>query len=144
MKVFFVFFLFFSLSLSAQDEIALYNSDGEATAYIDTGDKDLTIYLWAGAPVAYLYSKSGEFHVYGFNGQHLGWLIDGILRDHEGQVVASTKDAINMLTQLEPLKGFKEAKPFKNFKENIPYKPYLENFWSSKNLKLFLLRGIDN
>ncbi len=34
----------------------------------------LTIYLWGGKPVAYLSAESDDgFHVYGFNGKHLGW-----------------------------------------------------------------------
>lgn len=37
-----------SLNLSAQDEISLFNSDGDSTAFIDTEDDDLTIYLWGG------------------------------------------------------------------------------------------------
>lgn len=49
--------VFSSLKLFAQDEISLFNSDGEATAYIDTEDDDLTIYLWGGKPVAYLHKK---------------------------------------------------------------------------------------
>ncbi len=48
-------------------EITLFDSKGEAIAYIDTSD-ELTIYLWDGDPVAYLYDD----HVYGFNGKHLG------------------------------------------------------------------------
>ena len=136
--------LLFSLNLSAQDEISLFNSDGDATAYIDTEDDDLTIYLWGGKPVAYLHKKSGEFHVYGFNGNHLGWFIDGIIRDHEGDAVGATKDATSMYTNYEPYKGYKEYKPYKGYKEYAPYKPYLSSSWSSMNFKLFLLQGVDD
>ena len=38
-------------------EISLFDSDGEAVAYIDTSD-DFTIYLWKGKPVAYLDNTS--------------------------------------------------------------------------------------
>jgi hypothetical protein len=49
-------------------------------------DDDMTIYLWAGKPVAYLdLVGSGEFDVYGFNGQHLGWFANGAIRNHFGQ-----------------------------------------------------------
>ena len=135
--------LLFSLNLSAQDEISLFNSDGDATAYIDTEDDDLTIYLWGGKPVAYMFKKSGEFHVYGFNGNHLGWFIDGIIRDHEGDAIGATKDAIRMYTNYEPYKSYKQYKPYKAYKEYSPYKPYLSSSWSSMNFKLFLLQGID-
>jgi len=136
--------LLFSLNLSAIDEILLFNSDGDATAYIDTEDDDLTIYLWGGKPVAYLHKKSGEFHVYGFNGNHLGWFIDGIIRDYEGDAVGAKKDATDMYTNYEPYKGYKEYKPYKGYKEYAPYKPYLSSSWSSMNFKLFLLKGIDD
>ena len=136
--------LLFSMNLSAQDEISLFNSDGDTTAYIDTEDDDLTIYLWGGKPVAYLHKKSGEFHVYGFNGNHLGWFIDGIIWDHEGDVVGAIKEATSMYTNYEPYKGYKEYKPYKGYKEYAPYKPYLSRSWSSMNFKLFLLQGIDD
>ena len=52
------------------DEISLFNSEGKPVAYIA---EELTIYLWSGKPVAYLdEDSSGGFHVYGFNGKHLG------------------------------------------------------------------------
>lgn len=35
-------------------EITLFNSDGEAVAYINDSDSDLPIYMWDGTPVAYL------------------------------------------------------------------------------------------
>lgn len=127
----------------AQGEISLFNSDGEATAYIDTDDDDLTIYLWGGKPVAYLHNSNGEFNIYGFNGNHLGWFIDGIVRDHDGDAVGATEDATSMYTQYEPYKGYKEYKPYKSYKEYAPYKPYLSNSWSSTNFKLFLLTGAD-
>lgn len=143
-KYLIVALLLLSFNLSAQDEISLFNSDGEATAYIDTEDDDLTIYLWGGKPVAYLYKKSGEFHVYGFKGTHLGWFIDGIIRDHDGDAVGATEDATSMYTQYEPYKGYKEYKPYKSYREYAPYKPYLSSSWSSTNFKIFLLQGVDD
>ncbi len=38
-------------------EVTLYDSEGDAVAYIDT-DRDLTIYIWEGNPVAYLADNS--------------------------------------------------------------------------------------
>jgi hypothetical protein len=48
------------------DEFSLFNSQGKATAYLDTS-AGLTFYLWTGEPVAYLDDDS----IYGFNGKHL-------------------------------------------------------------------------
>ena len=136
--------LFIYSDLFAQDEISLFNHDGEAVAYIDSEDDDLTIYLWGGRPVAYLFSKSGEFHVYGFNGTHLGWFIDGIIRNHDGDAVGATEEATTMYTQYEPYKGYKEYKPYKSYRDYAPYKPYFSRSWSSMNFKLFLLMGVNN
>jgi len=83
-------------------EISIYDSEGEAVAYIDTSE-DFTIYLWKGKPVAYLDGSS----VYGFNGKHLGWFKDGIIWDHKGYGVGFVKGAVNKLTKLEKLKGLK-------------------------------------
>lgn len=134
-------FSFFLVSLTyAQSEISLFNSDGEATTYIDTDDA--TIYLWEGKPVAYLHKKGGAYHIYGFNGEHLRWFVDGIVRDHEGNAVGVTESATNMYTGYESYKGYKEQKPYKDHREYAPYQPYFSNSWSSINLSGFLIQGI--
>lgn len=117
-------------------EIAIYDSDGEAGAYIAT-DNDLTIYLWEGKPVAYLHDSS----VWGFNGKHLGWFEDGIIWDHKGNAVGCVRGATSMLYALEPLKGLKELKPLKSLKELKPLKPLKTQKWSSMPLVLFLSSG---
>jgi len=129
----FTFFLFSNLIAK---EISFYDSKGAAVAYIDTDD-ELTIYLWQGKPVAYLVGDS----IYGFNGKHLGWLEDGIIRDHSGNAVGFTKGSVNMFTQFESFKGFKAFKPFKAFKEFAPLKPFYSNSWSKTDLSLFLSQG---
>ena len=128
-------------TVSFSQEISLFDKDGDAVAYIDTDD-DLTIYLWTGKPVCYLYSSSGKYHVYGFNGSHLGWFIDGVIRDHDGDAVGVTKDATSMYTNYEPYKGYKEYKPYKSYREYAPYQPYLSSSFSSTNFKIFLLQGL--
>jgi hypothetical protein len=133
-------FAFFPLFVTAQ-EITLFDSDGEAKAYIDTDDEDLTIYLWEGTPVAYLVSNDGDFGIYGFNGKHLGWFEDGILRDHEGYALGFIEGAVNKTTKYEPSKGYKKYKPYKSYKEYAPYKPYYKNKFSNTPLSLFLRKG---
>ena len=142
--ILFLYLLTYSSFAFSQDEISLFNSKGKPVAYIDTDDDDLTIYLWDGKPVAYLSKSGGEFHIYGFNGKHLGWYIKGIIRDHEGDAVGSTKEATSTYKEYEPFKSYKQYKPYKSYKEYAPYKPYLGTSWSSTNLKLFLLQGIDD
>jgi hypothetical protein len=133
-------FACFPLFAIAQ-EITLFDSDGEAKAYIDTDDDDLTIYLWAGTPVAYLVPDDEDFDIYGFNGKHLGWFEEGIVRDHEGYALGFIKGAVNMYTKYEPYKGYKEYKPYKSYKEYAPYKPYYKNKFSNIPLSLFLRKG---
>jgi hypothetical protein len=126
---------------SKAEEITLFNSVGEAIAYIDADDDDLTIYLWNGTPVAYLDPSGDAFDIYGFNGKHLGWFEDGIVRDHEGYGVGFQKGATSIYTKYEPYKSYKQYKPYKSYKEYAPYKPYYKTQFSGESLSLFLSKG---
>lgn len=55
-----IFFLGLTSNVIAK-QITLFDSDGDAIAYIDTND-DLTIYLWSGKPVAFssVYKQRGQ------------------------------------------------------------------------------------
>ncbi len=121
------------------DEISLYDSTGKATAYVA---EELTIYLWSGKPVAYLDKDSaGGFHVYGFNGKHLGWFVGGVLRDDQGKAVGAVAEAFATPPRSDPFKSFKQFTPFKAFQEFAPFRPAFSNTWSDTSLKLFLLQG---
>lgn len=124
---------------SKAEEITLFNSDGDAIAYIDADD--LTIYLWNGTPVAYLDPNGDAYNIYGFNGKHLGWFEDGIVRDHEGYGLGFKKGATSTYTKYEPYKSYKQYKPYKNYKEYAPYKPYYKTQFSNESLALFLSKG---
>lgn len=127
------------MASSYAQEISLYDKDGEAVAYIDTSD-DLTIYLWGGAPVAYL----EDGNIWGFNGNHLGWFEDGIMRNQNGDVVGFVKGAVSgVFINFESFKGFKDFKGFKGFKEFVPFKPFYSNSFSNMPLSLFLALGKD-
>jgi hypothetical protein len=126
-------------ALRYADEITLFGSDATPVAYIAD---DFTIYMWSGDPVAYLDSDPvGGFHVFGFNGKHLGWYVSGVLRDHGGNVVGARREVFSSTVKLEPFKSFKKFKPFKSFKEFAPFRPFLSNTWSKKYLDEFLLEG---
>jgi hypothetical protein len=142
-KLFFLTLLFSSLLLSSfknygDDEISLFDKSGDAKAYIAD---DLTIYLWDGNPVAYLFKSGSDWHIYGFNGNHLGWYVDDIIYDNNGFAIGAQKDATNMLTSIEPIKGVKGIKPIKNIKEIVPIKPILSNTWGRTPLVIFLKAG---
>lgn len=134
--------LLFLSNFSISQEISLFNSDGDATAYIDTDDEDITIYLWNGTPVAYLSPESDYYNIYGFNGNHLGWFEDGIVRNHDGDAVGFQDGAVNMYTKYEPYKSYKKFKPFKSFEEFEPFKPFYSNNFSNESFILFLKKGL--
>ena len=117
-------------------EISLYDSVGEAVAYIDTDD-ELNIYLWRGKPVSYLDDNS----LYGFNGKHLGWFKDGIVWDHNGYAVGFVEGAVNMLTKMERIKGLQQLTPLKSLQQLEPIEPLYKNQWSSLPLEIFLSMG---
>lgn len=122
------------------DEVTLFDEKGKAVAYIALDD-ELTIYLWSGKPVAYLERDDDSgYHVYGFNGKHLGWLVKGILWDHEGSASCGTKEAMRN-TEFEPFKSFKEFKPFKSFKEFAPFRPFLSRSFGDTPCKFLLAEG---
>jgi hypothetical protein len=100
-----------------------YDQAGSPVAYTDDGKH---IFLFSGQPVAYLHRDS----VYSFDGQHLGWVRNGWIYDHNGCGVFFSDDSSG-----GPLKPFKQFKPFKSFKMLMPLKalrqlPPLKPLWS--------------
>ena len=143
MRKLLILLLLFIPSVCLSQEISLFNSDGDAIAYIDTDDEDNTIYLWNGTPVAYLSPESNYYNIYGFNGNHLGWFEDGIVRDEDGDAVGFQKGAVSgVYTNYEPYKSYKKYKPYKSFKSFAPFKPYFSNSFSNESFVLFLKRGL--
>lgn len=111
-----------------EGEITLLGSDGAAVAYIT---QDLAIYLWDGTPAAYLHPDASiGFHVYTFNGQHLGWYSRGVFRDRTGRAVGVTKELFGGMPHLEPLKGIKPLAPLKGLRALPPVPPLFGNGWS--------------
>jgi hypothetical protein len=118
------------------DDLDFYDSRGRAVAYV-ASDSDLTIYLWAGKPVAYLDEKN----VYGFNGKHLGWFKNGAIYDHDGNIVAVSADRFKGIVNVAPIKGFKQFQPFKSFEQFAPFEPFLRVSWSETPALVFFLGG---
>ncbi len=117
-------------------DLDFYDSRGRAVAYI-SGDRDLTIFLWTGEPVAYL----DEDSVFGFNGKHLGWMKDGAIYNHDGNIVAALEDRFKEPVAVAPIKSFKQFLPFKAFKEFKPFKPFFGLGWSETPARMFFLGG---
>jgi len=81
-------------------ERSLFNKDGNAVAYI-ADDYQNTIYLWDGYPVAFLYN---EQQIFGINGRHLGWMIDEIIYNNNGERIWFTYNSCPVSTEKETIK----------------------------------------
>jgi hypothetical protein len=127
-------------SAAQSDETALFDSTGTPVAYIAD---DLTIYLWSGKPVAYLYRGNHGTDVYGFNGKHLGWFEKGYVRDDDGNPTCGLKSVIRS-PKLEPLKSLKELKPLKSLRELPPLKPISSLDWADTPCQIALALGADD
>ena len=117
-----------SVSAAGPSETSLFGVDGTPAAYIAEGS---TIYLWTGKPVAYLVQDDDSgFHVYGFDGKHLGWYVDGVVRDHKGTAVGARKEYFRGDTKVEPIHGHKRVEPVKKVKVVPPARPDFQPLWS--------------
>jgi hypothetical protein len=130
-----------NVARAGDDEVSLFNSKGKAAAYIVVDD-DMTIYLWSGKPVAYLEpdKRAGGFDVYGFNGKHLGWFVQGAIWNHDGDPACALKERLKS-TDYEPYKSYKEYKPYKAYKEYAPYRPSFSKSFGEVPCSLFLSEG---
>lgn len=66
--------------------VTLYDRQGRAVAWFDDEQENPAIYLYSGRPVAWISDES----VYAYSGAHLGWFIDGWIRDSHGHAVFFT------------------------------------------------------
>jgi hypothetical protein len=120
------------------DATTLFNVDGVPDAYISFTEDEPTVYLWLGKPVAYLASSvGGGFNVYGFNGKHLGWYVNGVIRDHEGRLVCGVYRVVSN-PKPEPLKPPKQLRPRESSKQVAPRKPLYKRQWSQTPCGAFL------
>jgi hypothetical protein len=129
----------FTETVNAQ-QISIFNKEGEARAYIDF-DKNGTIYMWDGSPVAFITTKGKDMCIIGFNGNFLGWYIDGIVYDKKGEVVGARQGALNMNTKIEKIKGIQKITPIRPITPITPIRPMLKNNWSNTSLSEFLFSG---
>lgn len=126
-------------TLSAQ-QISLYDSNGEARAYIDY-DEDATIFMWDGTPVAFVEKDGRDLCVFGFNGSFLGWYEDGIIYDKKGYAVGARKGAVSMITKIERIKGIQKITPIRPITPITPIQPIWKSSWSNTSLTEFLYYG---
>jgi len=118
-------------------EETLFDSHGNPVAYINHDD-EATIYLWDGTPVAYI---SDNNTIYGFNGKHLGWFEEGIVRNLSGEKSGFNQKTLPVYAKYEPYKSYKKYKPYKSYKQYAKYKPYYSYVTSNEGLINFLTNG---
>lgn len=115
-------------------EIVFYDEKGEPIAYTEDG---IHIYLFSGEPVAYFYGDS----VYSYSGKHLGWYIEGWIRDNDGDCGLFTEEVkggpVKPVKRIKPVKSVKQVKPVKSVKEIRPVRPVRSLSWSSLSLIKF-------
>jgi hypothetical protein len=111
-------------------ELVFYDRTGRAVAYSSDGKH---IFTFDGSPVAYLDRGS----VYSYSGSHMGWFVDGWVRDDSGHCVFFTQTArggpVKPVKAVKPVKGVKSVKPVKGVKQVRPVKPVNSLSWSDQS-----------
>ncbi|MEI6091958.1 MAG: 4-fold beta flower protein [bacterium] len=119
-------------------EETLFDKDGTPVAYIDYNDES-TIYFWDGTPISYL---DEDNKIYGFNGKHLGWYEDGIIRNLTGEKNSFNSSSLPGYAKYEPYKSYKKYKPYKSksiqntnliINTQIVMSLYLSFYYAGKN-----------
>ncbi|MCI1780194.1 MAG: hypothetical protein LKI53_09625 [Bacteroidales bacterium] len=137
-----------------EKQIALYDQNKEAIAYIDyedTYDKESAIiYMYDGTPVAYIYEPgiNGDADIYGFNGHFMGWYMNGVVYNNEYYAVGARhgilRGEINTnVTRAEKLKSVQKISPVMQARMVEPVRPVLKDVWSETSLSDFLLPSDD-
>jgi len=115
----------------------LFNKRGDPVAYI-SDDYNKTIYLTDGSPVAYLYNQG---HLYGLNGHHLGWWIEGILYNHDGERIGFTSSTCPVPIGREPTKNQRQSMDEIRPRWEAPPLPKLSFNFAGMDLKNLLREG---
>jgi hypothetical protein len=139
-RLFFLFVMILTISTLSAQQISIYDSNGEAKAYIDY-NKEATIFMWDGTPVAFIEKDGNDLCVFGFNGSFLGWYEDGIMYDKKGFAVGARKGAVNMITKIEKIKDIQKITPIRPITPITPIQPIWKSSWSNTPLTEFLYYG---
>lgn len=129
-------------TLSAQ-QVSLFDKEREARAYIDY-DKEATLFMWDGTPVAYIEKKGKNLCIFGFDGDFLGWYEDGVVYDKKGYVVGAREGASSMIPHIktERIKGIQKTIPTRRMVTSFTTtKPIFKRQWSNTSLTELLYFG---
>ena len=118
-------------------EQTLFDKEGNSVAYF-AYDYHNTIYSWDGIPSAYLYD---EQHVYGINGKHLGWFIDEIIFNNEGDRIGFTSNTCPVTIAKETVKTEKYPMDEIRSRWKAPSLPKLTFNFAEQGFTDFLKEG---
>jgi len=118
-------------------EKTLYNRHGDAVAYI-ADDYHHTVYLLDGQPVAYIYE---DRHIHGINGRHLGWFVNEMAFNHNGERVGFTAGTCPVPVAREPVKAEKHNRDETRPRWAAPPFPNLSFDYAADGLEVFLKKG---
>jgi hypothetical protein len=137
-RVLSVLLLVAHLALAQAQVTALYNLNGEATAFIDWAE-EATIYHWDGRPLAYLYDDGSPSHwlVYSFPGVFLGWFEGEAIWDQQGNAILASASVLTSVLPRQPLLGLKRLRPLKGIRGLAPLKPLYSYRFSSRSAEAF-------
>lgn len=115
--------------------MTFYDQSGSPVVY---SHDDTHLYLFSGDPVGYLRRDS----VYGFNGRHFGWFLNGWIYDHGGSPLFFSEKCkggpLKPLKQVTPLKSVRKLRPLKSLRQLPPLKPLRTLAWSGITVEVFL------
>ena len=109
-------------------ELTFYDRSGKACSYTEDG---IHIFLFSGHAAGFIHEDS----IYDYSGRHLGWLVDGWVREHTGRCVFYTDGASDgpqkPRSQDEPTKVVKQIPPAKGALQSKALKPDFIDTWSA-------------
>jgi hypothetical protein len=78
--------------------------------------------------------------LYNYVGRHVGWYSNGLVRDHQGNVVGFGQNVTDSIRPFLPFKQFKpfasfvEFESFRPFTQFEPFRPFKRFYWSDIDL----------
>lgn len=112
----------------------LYNRFGKPIFRIFSNGRIVT---FGGKSAGFLQGDS----LYNYQGKHVGWYSEGLVRDHNGHVVGFGENVTDTIHPFLPFKQFKpfadltQFEPFRPFTQFEPFRPFKSFIWSNIGLE---------